>query len=160
MKTFIVELSLLAILSSCAYNAYTVRQDESQSKVQREVKQNDVEKDQVGRNKVASAIRQEAIEECSNGKFRSFTCSLIKQHPTNPDLMILEFATEVESIAYWNESLVKGFPFYFCDSSNGLGIKSAIAVAISPDNKVKFYSCLNDIWSEWYPIEEKKNDRY
>ena len=144
MKNFIVLMSLVGMLSSCTYNASTVKPDEGMKEVKYdEDKQYDNVKD----------MRNSMIKMCNKN---SHSCVFIKRY----DIEHYVIFSKNEKLMNDYKGNIINIGNEFCISSNILHIHSQFHIGLIDEGLTCKFDCVTSAWSNWSSFIEKKNDIY
>ena len=146
MKKFMLAIGLVGMLSSCTYNTYTIQPD----KAGKEVKNNEVKQSEdVTSFKTA---RDNVIHSCN----KAYDCQFIKKDDSEHFMILVENHQLMNS----KTDKIVSKAADFCKNSLVLNIPSQFYVVLVDERVVQKVDCSTSEWSQWYSIDELKNNRY
>ena len=141
-----VDLILVGMLSSCAYNTYTTKPD----KVGKEVKNNEVKQSE---NMTSfKTERENMINSCN----QAYDCQFIKKDDSEHFMVLVQNHQLMNS----KTDKIASKAADFCKNSLVLNIQSQFYIVIIDERVVQKVDCSTNEWSQWYSIDELKNYRY
>jgi hypothetical protein len=146
MKIFILGLTLVGILSSCTYNTYTIQPD----KVRKDVKNNEVKQSE-GMSSFKTE-RANMINSCN----AAYDCSFMKKDDSEHFMVLVQNYQLMNS----KTDKIASKAADFCLNSLVLNIPSQFYIVLVDERVVQKVDCFTSEWSQWYSIDELKNNRY
>ena len=144
MKKFMVDLILVVMLSSCAYNTYTTKPD----KVGKEVKNNEVKQSE---NMTSfKTERENMINSCN----KAYDCYFIKKDDSEHFMVLVQNHQLMNS----KTDKISSKATYFCSNSVVLKIPSQFYIVLVDERVVQKVDCSTSEWSQWYSIDALKNN--
>ena len=146
MEKFMVDLILVGMLSSCAYNTYTTKPD----KVEKEVKNNEAKQseDMIS----FKNARYNMINSCN----KAHDCYFIKKDDSEHFMVLIQSYKIMKNKKDKISSKVSDF----CSNSLVLNIPSQFYIVLVDEKVAQKVDCSTSEWSQWYSIDELKNKRY
>jgi hypothetical protein len=146
MKKFILGISLVGMLSSCTYNTNTIQPD----KIGKEVKNNEVKKSED-----LSSYKTERVN-LINSCNAAYDCFFIKKDDSEHFMVLVQNYKLMNS----KTDKIASKAADFCINSLVLSIPSQFYIVLVDERVVQKVDCSTSEWSEWYSIDELKNNRY
>jgi hypothetical protein len=134
------------MLSSCTYNTYTIQS----GKVGQEVKNNGVKQSEDMNS--FKTERVNLINSCN----KAYDCQFIKKYDSEHFMVLIQNSKLMNS----KTDKIASKAADFCLNSLVLNIPSQFYIVLVDEKVVQKVDCSTSEWSQWYSIDEIKNNRY
>jgi hypothetical protein len=146
MKKFVVGLILVGVLSSCTHNTSTIQPNKDEKEVKNsKIKQSD------GMSSF-KVERAKMINSCN----KAHDCYFIKKDDSEHFMVLIQSYKIMKN----KKDKISGKASDFCSNSLALNIPSQFYIVLVDERVVQKVDCSTSEWSQWYSIDELKNNRY